>query len=871
MDMKQTIKTWALCMLAALTCGLYGCSDDDAAQEQNGYGFVKLQLYKQGTRALLEGDELNQLKDARKIELSLTCNGQAIKQTLNLYAVDDAAAEFGLTSENLKLMAGEYTLKGYVIYGSYQQGEMAEILQVVTPDGEEKFTVSPNQLTTYDLYVKAVQYGSFSATLEKLLPDMNELMKRTSGASYTDLFDYESVDSVQLVFERDVNGTSYREDRKVKARKKSGEQFFRTDTIDLQAGNYKLIHYELFNKNKQFMYAEDLETEFSVAHFQLTEQEVDVKIPESDALRDNIVLRQIWDKMDGEHWSWNGEGETAGANWLFEFADGSPRPIDAWGKQPGVVLNTKGRVISLNLGAFNPMGVVPDEIGQLQALETLYLGTHSEEFEGTTNEGMEGQNFIYDPYLLAKQGIDIREHRMEIAKERTAMRRKTDNRLYHSRLTYKGEKNPATFKYVRTYSQSVGDAANRITGISEKIGDLTNLTSLFIANAKITELPLSMAKLTNLTDLELFNLPLKSLDGEIFADMKQLTSVNISAIYGMTPDKLLESLEKLCEYCTRVQLLYLNDNKLTRLPSKLNRMTDLRMLDVAFNKISTLQSIQPIAPVQLLMDYNELTTIPADFCETSDLELCTITANKLQQFPAFLSNMDTNYTIEEIDLGMNKMNGFQDGFKGIRVEQLKLSWNEMGRRKDNTGVKGEFPREFSDTKSEINYFVISANNIDTIKNAALKNMTYLQALDCSGNNLTDIPSGFNSENLPYLTGVEFSYNRFNDFPTNILNVSSMTQLLLSSQGYFKDPETEKKWVRSMITWPENLHRHSSLKQVDFSGNDFRSVTNFPTNLNSLNVTDNPNLQMTVPTQIVYLINTGYFLLYYDEDQNITTE
>lgn len=858
-------------MLAVLTCGLHSCSDDDVVQEQNGYGFVKLQLYKQGTRALLEGNELNKLKDAKKIELSLVCNGQDIKQTLNLYAVDETAAEFGLSSENLKLMAGEYTIKGYVIYGSYQQGEMAEILQVVTPDEEQKFAVQPNQLTTYNLYLKAVQYGCFSAMLEKLLPDMNDLMKRSSGnASYTDLFDYEAVDSVQLVFERDVNGTSYREDRKVKARKKSDEQFFRTDTIDLQAGNYKLIHYELFNKSKQFMYAEDLEVPFSVSHFQLTEQEVDVQIPESDALRDYIVLRQIWDKMDGKHWSWNGAGETAGSNWLFEFSDGSPRPIDAWGKQPGVVLNTKGRVISLNLGSFNPMGEVPDEIGQLQALEILYLGTHSEEYYGTTSDGMERENFVYDPYLLAKQGIDIRTHRMEIAKERTAMRRKSDSRLYHSRLSYK-EKNPATFKYIRTYSQSVGDAANRITGISEKIGDLTNLNTLFIANAKITELPSSMSKLTNLTDLELFNLPLKNIDGEIFANMKQLMSVNISGIYGMTPDKLLESLEKLCEYCTRVQLLYLNDNKLTGLPEKLNRMTDLRMLDVAYNKINTLRSIQPIAPIQLLMDYNKLAEIPADFCQTSDLELCTITDNELKQFPAFLSNMDTNYTIEEIDLSMNKMHGFQEGFKGIRAEQLKMSWNEMGRSSNETGVKGEFPREFSDTKSEINYFVISANNIDTIKNAALKNMTYLQALDCSGNNLTDIPSGFNSENLPYLTGVEFSYNRFNDFPTNILNVSSITQLLLSSQGYFKDPDTEKKWVRSMTTWPENLHRHSSLKQVDFSGNDFRSVTNFPTNLNSLNVTDNPNLQMTIPTHIVYLINSGYFLLYYDEDQNITIE
>lgn len=866
--MKLFIKTWIFCLVSVLLPGLAGCSDDDAVQEQNGYGFIKLQLYKQGSRALQEGNELNKLGDAKKIELSLNYNQKNIKQTLNLYAVDETAAEFGLTTDNLKLIAGEYTITGYVIYGDYEDGDMAEILQVATPDEEQKFTILPDQLTTHSLYLHAVQYGTFSAMLEKALPDMEEIMKKSSAPSYTELFDYEAIDSVQLVFERDVDGTSYREERKIKAGKKRNERFFRTDTINMQSGDYKLTHYELYNKNKQFMYAEDTDIPFTVGHFQLTEQNVDVKIPESDALRDYIVLRQIWDKMDGEHWSWNGEGETAGSNWLFEFADGSPRPIDAWGKQPGVVLDSKGRVVSLNLGAFNAMGVVPDEIGQLQALETLYLGTHSEEFYGSTDEGMEGQGFIYDPYLLEKKGINIKEHRMEIAKERTAMRRRTDGRLFHSRLPF--NQGNTTFAYLHTYSQSIGDAGNRITGISEKIGELTNLSALFIANAKITELPRSISKLTNLTDLELFNLPLKKLDGEMFANMKQLISVNISGIYGTTPDELLKGLEKMCEYCTKIQLLYLNDNKLSRLPSNLKRVTDLRMLDIAFNKIERLESILPIAPVQLLMDYNHLTEIPADFCKTEDMELCTITGNRLKQFPAFLSNIDSDYTIEEIDLGMNQMNGFQEGFKGIKAEQLKLSWNKMGRLDDET-KKGEFPREFSDTKSQINYLVISANNIDTIKNSALKNMFYLQALDCSGNNLTGIPSGFNSENLPYLTGVELSYNRFKDFPDNVLNVSSITQLLMAGQGYFKDPETEKKWVRSMTSWPTNLHRHPSLKSVDFSGNDFRAVTNFPTNLNSLNIQDNPNIQITIPSLIVYRINAGYFLLYYDEDQNITIE
>ena len=98
-----------------------------------------------------------------------------------------------------------------------------------------------------------------------------------------------------------------------------------------------------------------------------------------------------------------------------------------------------------------------------------------------------------------------------------------------------------------------------------------------------------------------------------------------------------------------------------------------------------------------------------------------------------------------------------------------MAMNEMGKREGDKGV-GEFPREFADTKSEINYLVLANNHIDTIRNAALKDFYSLQALDCAGNNLKDLPNGFNTTNLPNLSGVEFSYNQFREFPDNVLNV-----------------------------------------------------------------------------------------------------
>ena len=836
------------------------CSEDEDAHTDGQYGYIQLKLYKQASRALMEGSVLNRLEEARKIELSLVHKGKNIKQSLNLSSTGVGGSEFMLTSENLKLLTGEYKIVGYVIYGEYKEGTMAEILQVGTPDEGDTFTIAPNHITVHPLYIESVAYGTYCATMEKVLPEIS----RATSYTYTDLFNYENIDSIKFVFSRNIDGINYREEHKVKAWRAKNERFFHTDTITLQTGEYTLVRYELSDKSRKFMYAADTNLTFQINHFEHTSEVVPVEIPESEALHDYIALRQIWEAMDGKNWSFNGDSEEMGANWIFEFEDGTPRPIDAWGNQPGVELNSKGRVISLNLGSFNPLGVVPSAIGQLTELQILYLGTHDEEFVGDVNDGL--GKLRYSPYALMKSGVDIRENRLDIARERISMRRKADNgSYYHSPLKF-GKEKEENYKYLTTYAQLAGEPANRITGIDEAIGKLENLEMLFIANAQIEKLPKSIAQLSNLTDLELFNLPLCELDGTIFEGLSDLVSVNISGLYKMSPDDILATLEQMCLNCPKVQLLYLNENKLTTLPENLYRMSDLRLLDAAFNKITSVPSIQPISPIQLILDFNKISEFPVDFCGVEDMELFTCVANNLQQFPAFLTNMEGGYAIEEIDLTTNKMHGFQEGFKGIRVEKLTMSMNELGKREGDTKV-GEFPREFADTKSEINYLAIANNHIDTIHNAALKNFHSLQALDCAGNNLKTLPSGFNTVNLPNLSGVEFSYNEFREFPENVLNVASMSQLLLRSQGYYRD-EAETKWVRSMTQWPAYLHEHPGLIIVDFSGNDFRSVTTFPSNLNSLDVSNNPNIKMTVPQSVVYLIQNGLFSFTYDEDQDI---
>lgn len=858
--------------LISLALLMTACSESDDAPT-NGYGYLQVQLTKAMTsRAVVEGSVMDHLNEARKVKVSLRHKGKNIEQTLNLSAASPEAAEYGMTSESLKMQSGDYELVGYAIIGDYKDGDMAEILQVCVPDQPTTITIHTDELTRQHLTAEAKDYGRFSAHIIRLEPEVS----MAKGAPvFSESFDYNDIDSVQVVMERRIGNVAFREDHKMKAyRGKTDVPVFDTDSIDLQTGEYTLTHFELFNKRRQFMYAQDVEIPFVISHYSLTSQEVGVQLSDRDPIiNDGIAMRQIWEAMDGENWSWHELDGNGGANWVFRMADGSPRPITAWARQVGVTI-VNGRVVSLNLGSFNPKGIVPDAIGQLDALEKLYLGMHTDEVYYQL-EGVGDVTYSLNPYRLGQ--LDSRPERIAVARERSIIRRmnQSDFSRRASRLLYKGKTDAAgklaMMRYAHdasAYGQNTSDPANRITGISPAIGRLRNLQELYIANTLITTLPIEMQQLTNITDLEFYNNPFQDVDGEIFRNMTYLTSVNFDSFYRMSEDKIQAMLDKMCTYCQKIQLLYINRMNLTHLPEHLNYLTDLRLLDASFNRIKTVTSLKPLAPIQLMMNYNLIEELPSDFINTDDLELFSMTDNRLRQFPAVLSNRDGLYTISEIDLTGNRMHGFQSGFKGIRAEQLKMSFNDMGY--DYGTGKREFPREFSQYGSEINYMVISGNNIDTIRNVAFEKIKYLQAFDLSVNNLTAMPGYMNTEHFPYLTGLEISHNRFNGFPNNVLNVSSLGQLLCADQGYYRDA-AETQWVRTMTVWPEYLHQHGSLTNVDLSGNDFRTVTNFPTNLTTLKVQNNPNIKMVIPQWVFYKMQQGLFVLYCDKDQDITVE
>ena len=121
----------ALCALVNLT----NCTekDDELGVE---YGYVQFKLYKnetapknsnatRGTGSDEDIPELNlypneqsldYLSEVSKVKVRMLRNGSVIEQTLALHAYNDDNAAYGMRSDKLQLLAGEYELVGYTLY-----------------------------------------------------------------------------------------------------------------------------------------------------------------------------------------------------------------------------------------------------------------------------------------------------------------------------------------------------------------------------------------------------------------------------------------------------------------------------------------------------------------------------------------------------------------------------------------------------------------------------------------------------------------------------------------------------------------------------------------------------------------------------------
>ncbi len=870
------IYIYMLTMLITCTFGLVSCSENDGLDASH-YGYVQFKLYKTAsdeqnnsveTRAT---DKLEYLSEAHKIKVLLKYEGSTIVQTMVLNSYDSENAEYGLRSDKLRLLAGEYSFVGYTLYGKHDN-------ELVSKDVTDcVIKVVEGGLTVQDVYTSVVERGLVSFKLVK------NWLPETRAAKEGDEYPFSNIKcvdiTVQNTFTKETTtinkvSVSYVEDfadNNTPGKNKEISYALCDTVVWLKAGTYKVKNCVTYSdkKGRSFLATEYNTTSktFDVCDNKLTE-DVDVPVNLSETaehIKDYIALKEIWEALDGENWSYVGDVEAHGANWNFN------KDIDMWGDQPGVGLNSNGRVESISLEGFGPKGVVPDAIGQLTELKILYLSSHSDLLGG----------HLFGRVTHDMTEADKKSLRMDYADKVL----KKDFRLGLSQIWQKTIEVDKTQKPLKKGISlkgiHFGDMTNGITGISKAIMRCTQLEQFFIANAPITHNDffreiesnspfyaeretLTWEKMTNLFDLEIFNCPnLTALPMDMLAYLPELQMLNVSACKGISGDQLKADWEAFINGKSgeKIQVIYMGFNNLKEFPveSELKKMVKLGMIDCTNNQIEVLHPFgKGINLAQVYLDYNKITDIPVAsdgyFCGYTQLESFTASHNEMTEFPDIF-NANSAYIFQSVDFSYNKIAGFENGnnFKGINASQVNLSDNHL-----NT-----FPAILFKKGSPMNYLVLAGNGMERIPAGSLKgpNAWQLEALDLSYNYLSKLPDDFYSTTLPYLSGLDLSYNCFAEFPLKPLDISRL-------QRYFVRYQRDKEGNRILKEWPTGLYTCPSLTYFCIGGNDLRKIDDtISPYILYFEIADNPNISIDVSAVCDY-IRLGYYMLIYDVTQDI---
>lgn len=195
---------------------------------------------------------------------------------------------------------------------------------------------------------------------------------------------------------------------------------------------------------------------------------------------------------------------------------------------------------------------------------------------------------------------------------------------------------------------------------------------------------------------------------------------------------------------------------------------------------------------------------------------------------------------------MSRITEWPDTDLTHHLVRLELEWNELT----------VLPASISSLKL-LEYLSLNHNDIHTIEEGGLTDLTTLKHLDLSSNALTTLPSGLSQlTNLTYLT---ISKNRLTEWPTFVhelknletLGISSnagirgiipdsfgnasldkLTTLRIGELGMNDIPDCISKLtnltnldieINSISAWPDSLVALQSLKRIDLMLNDFAEI------------------------------------------------
>ena len=175
----------------------------------------------------------------------------------------------------------------------------------------------------------------------------------------------------------------------------------------------------------------------------------------------------------------------------------------------------------------------------------------------------------------------------------------------------------------------------------------------------------------------------------------------------------------------------------------------------------------------------------------------------------------------------------------------------------------KFPVALAKSSSAVNQINLAVNKITEFPEGSFTgpNSFMFESIDMTANQVTELPTEMIGKNLPYLYGVDFSYNQLSSFPWNLLNCPTLTVLILRCQR-------DTNGNRCFSQWPTNVGNHAALRGLYLGSNNLGLVNeNLSFMIFHLDISDNPNITFYA-SSICYYSRNGMYNLYYDRSQDI---
>lgn len=876
--MKLIDKIFRLCLAVVLAAAMGTGCVQEMDQEQN-YGFVQFRLYKSGSFPGVKASEgvLDSLYEASKIKIQLRGEEGILTPTVSVMDMDASLAEFGIQSEKILLVKGNYTVMNYTVYDRLDR-------QIYSgqPTEPTRFTVVGGGLSTQNLSIGTKERGFVKFRLvtrndDELQDKVDNQAPATKAADGAVEHPFHSILSVDVTVENLVTGIKT-EFRNLKASHDFVANYDDVTVnsvceidslVPIAAGNYKVVTLRTyFDKSRKVFETNNNvpENSFVVKDNMVTGLGDDA---EEDALRnadipvwlhatagyikDAVALRQIWLDHNGPDWEKNG----AKVLWNFD-AD-----VNVWLAQPGVQILDDGRVALIDFTGTGVSGRLSDAIGELTALRQLNFGTHSY---------VPGSNAI-----MSKSGKYDRKF-MEYDRQANSFSR-----------TFYGNRHPLAEAFADSpyflesferdsnidlrmdegplkefpSDKDVKSYACYVTELPASINNLVNLEYIYAAYGAMMKFPDDMSGMENLTDVEIFNCYDMTEFPKGLATLPNLISLTFACNSKVPAAETEAGLKALNagNAAKKLQLLYLPKQKIGTVPD-LTNIVNLGLLDIRECGVNRFEKAfgkeHPFA--QFNASNNNLSELPRDaegyfIGMSSETETINFSYNKFTKLPDIF-NAKSIYTMGTIDFSYNEIEELEggDSYKGVNCNTLSLGGNKFR----------TWPEQLFPSGSAISFLQLNGNGIEEITDKALEgeNIKYLQLLNLSNNKLTDLPDDFNSSNLYYLEQVDMSDNRFDHFPYAAANNQHMLVFILRGQ---RDAEGN----RCMKEWPAGIGQALfRLRALYLGSNDIGKVTDTISYLcYNLDISDNPNITIDL-TNICPYIKVGAFNLIYSPNQDI---